>query len=170
MKPWLLNEPVIRALADRLRDELPAELAELAGGLPADEAWVLEPPAAVFDYPAAIGELDQFPVLTLTDRPSQIRDDTGSSATGRHEVLIVIHLTQPDQRLLAWGLRRYVQAVVRVALRGRQLGTGSQDGAYGTGLSAIVPGEALEVADPAGVRTWHAWAGVVVWAEREELA
>jgi len=162
---WLLNEPVVRALHARLAGpELEQALADLRdAGDVAGESELLVAPAAVLDYPATPGELVAFPALTMLDRPSEVRDDAGHSATGRHVVYVLIHLVSSDQRQLAWGLRRYAQAVVRVMLRDRML----EGAAWGTGFHGQVPGDTLEAEeDP---QTWHARTAVGIWADREEV-
>jgi hypothetical protein len=172
---WLLNEPVVKAMAARLADELPAELARRRLGLPDDEAGMLLDPGQVLDYPPTPGLLTVFPTVAIADLPSTIEDDTGHAADGHHELLLLVYLTEPDQRLLAWGLRRYAQALLAVALRGRCL-EGDPDvdegraAAWGTGASkpTVVWGDTL--ADEDDPRQLLSWVGVRVWAKRSEVA
>lgn len=170
---FLLNVPVVEALAARLEADLPAALAARQAAVDADLAAVLAAPAVVFDYPVSIGELAVFPALSITDRPTTFGPDGGGVLIARHRALIVVHLQNADQRLLAWGLRYYLGAIAEVAIADRQLpmvGGGPVAAAYGTGIDSVVPGEALEATDPEGVDTWQTFGGVLVWAERDELA
>ena len=166
MLEWELNEPVVRALRARLEAELPAAIADLNARLPAGEQ--LPAPHAVLDYPVAPGEVLEFPTLGIVDRASDIEDDTGFSATGRHRLLVVVHHMHPEQRQLAWALRRYAQAVVRVALRDRALLLPDGTVAAGiVGFDTLIPGETLDrEAEP---QEWQSWTAVGVWARREEL-
>ncbi len=168
MADWGLNEPVITALVARLAANLPVELAAIRATLTADEAAALPDPQQVLDFAPPPGYLaGGLPAVGITDAITAAKDDTGSSVTGRHEIGIVVYFADPDQRLLAWGLRRYQQAVCRVALAGRGLGSGSVDGAYATGLARILPGQTLQ--DEDDPRVFTSWSTVVIWAEREEL-
>lgn len=161
-----LNEPIIKALQARLTADLPAELAARAAGLPAEEAALLGPPAVVYDFVPTPGLLTQWPTVGLVDETSDLEDDTGSSVTGKHNVGIIVFLQSPDQRLLAWGLRRYAQACLAVALRERKLGNGSADGAWGTGGGKVRWGPTLgDENDPKSIMSWVV---VSFWARREE--
>ena len=122
MLDYLLNEPIITALKARLAAELPAELTTRSSGLPAEEAAMLAAPAQILDFAPVPSMLTAFPTIGLLDEASDLEDDTGSTVTGLHRIGIVVYLASPDQRVLAWGLRRYAQAVMKVALRQRGLG------------------------------------------------
>lgn len=158
-----LNEPVIAALKARLVDNLQAEIDNINSGV--SDGYELEPIQQVLDFAPPPEYLTTFPTIGLTDGTSVFEDDTGFAVTGRHEVLIVVYQQNPEQASLAWQLRRYTQAVSRVALAQRNLGSG----AWGTGLVEIAPGPLLENSDPKAVAKWMSYAGVRIWAKREEV-
>jgi hypothetical protein len=155
-----LNEPVIRALEQRLKDDLPAAIAEINDSV--DDGFTLAEPKILTYVPPPSDLLDP-PVIGIGDAPSQFEDDSGFSATGRHELLIVAYDQSSDQEALAWQLRRWTLAITRVALAGRKLG----DAAWGTGLRGTAPGRTL-VDDPDNPREWFSWSGIRIWAKRDE--
>ncbi len=171
---FALNEPTILALVARLQDpaQLNAEIAEIASNLPlADEAASLVPiPAAqILPFLPPPSFLTAFPTIGIQDLRSKIEDDTGHSATGRHGLGVAIFCSSPDQRLLAWMIRRYAQAVMRVALSGRVLEADSQGrtGAWGTGSEEILWGPTLQsVAKPT---TWMSFCVIAIWGRRGEI-
>lgn len=165
---WQLIEPVVRAMHQRLVRDLPTVLAEKRAGLPEDEAVALADPAAVFDFPATPALLVEFPAITMLDRPSSIEDDTGSSATGRHTIAIVGWVSNPDQRLLAWTLRYYMQAIVTVAMKDRSLSEELPGAGWALGFDGVIPGDTLE--DPSSPQEWVSWAAASFWIRRDEVA
>ena len=87
--------------------------------------------------------------------------------SAQHSLGVVVFCSNPDQHILAWELRRYVQAIVRTCLNGRILGSGSSNGAWGTGFQRIAWGPTLESASKP--QTWMSFALFTLWARREEL-
>lgn len=159
-----LNEPVIAAVYERL---LGSDLTDAIDAINAevDDGIMVEVPQQVLDYMPTPELLTEFPTIGIGDAPSTFEDDIGSSATGRHELLICVFCQNADQRALAWQLRRYAQAIVRTVLDGRNLG----DAAWGTGLVRVSPGPALaDNPDPEAVQDWMSWTGVQIWAKRDE--
>lgn len=167
-----LTEPIVYALLERLQDpaQLNVQVAQIAESLARqDEAASLVPvtPAQIFDFVPPPSYLTAFPSIGIEDATSLLEDDTGSTATGKHSMGIVVFCSDPDQHLLAWQLRRYLQAVTRVVLAGRTLGSENGLAAWGTGLQRIAWGPTLEsVSTP---RTWMSWALLQIWCRREEL-
>lgn len=169
---YALTEPAVLALLARLEDpaQLNAEIASIAAAVgPTDEAQSLVPipPAQIFDFVPPPSYLTDFPTIGIQDMGSRLEDDTGHSATGRHTFGIVIFCSSPDQHLLAWMLRRYAQAVTRVILANRTLGSTSPLAAWGTGLEGIAWGPTLS--SQATPTTWMSFCVVEIWAKREEL-
>jgi hypothetical protein len=171
---YALNEPAILALVARLQDpaQLNAEVADIASKVAvADQAASLIPvdPALVYDFVPPPSFLTSFPAIGIQDLPSTLEDDTGSSATGKHELGIVIFYSNPDQRLLAWALRRYAQAVTRTAVNGRNLESDAQGrtGAWGTGFLRVAWGPTLS--SKATPTTWLSFCVVQIWCRREEI-
>ncbi len=162
-----LNELPVRALKQRLEASLPAEIAAINATV--TDGFVIAEPKQVLDYIPYPQVLTDYPTIGIGDGGSTFEDDEGFSATGRHELLIVCYLQHSDQRALAWQLRRYLQAITRVALAGRTLSDTLSGAAWGTGLVRISPGPTLgDSEDPELVRTWMSWAGVLIWAKRDE--
>lgn len=158
-----LNEPVVLAVVGRLQDQY-AEIVD-AINAEVDDGFTIEapPPEQIRGYIPGPGEFTQYPTIGIGDGPSTFEDDEGYSATGRHEILIVVYEQSDDQETLAWRLRRHQQAITRIVLDGRRL----DDAAWGTGLVRIVPGRTL-VDDPDNPQTWMSWTGIQIWAKRDE--
>jgi hypothetical protein len=158
-----LNEPVIRALHQRLVDELPTAAAAVNERV--DDGILLPDldTTQVLTHIPPPSERLQPPTIGIGDGPSELEDDEGFAATGRHELLIVVYEQSSDQDALAWLLRRWTSAIATVALRGRNLG----DGAWGTGLIKSVPGPTL-VDNPDNPQEWLSWSGIRLWAKRDE--
>lgn len=160
-----LNEPVVKAVHERLSGGLPAAIAAINAVV--TDGITIENPVEVLDYIPPPGLLTAFPTIGIGDAPSTFEDDQGFSATGRHQLLVVAYVQNDVQGALAWQLRRYAQAIVRVVLDGRNLG----DAAWGTGLVGVYPGQAFaDNEDPDHVKTWMSWVGVRMWAKRDEDA
>lgn len=158
--PIELTEPIVTALQKRLEEELTATIEAI--NTAASDGYTLSTPT-ILDYLPPPSDRLEPPVIGIGDSPSRFEDDTGASVTGRHELLIVVYDQAGDQRALAWQLRRWSQAIARIALSGRKLG----EAAWGTGLSMVVPGPTL-VDDPDNPREWLSWVGVKIWAKRDE--
>ena len=156
-----LNEPLVRALRDRLEDEPPAEVAAINAAIP--DAFALEAPAQVLGHVPTDADFTAFPVVGITDGSSRFEDDTGWAATGVHELIVVAFLVNPDQEALAWQLRRYAKAIARVALRGRSLDPSWEGGVT---LVRVDPGPSL--ANEEDPRTYFSWIAVTIQAKREE--
>lgn len=170
---YALTEPGVKAILARLEDpaQLNAEIANIAAGVAAaDEAASLVPipPANIQDFVPPPAYLVDFPALGIQDMGSDLEDDTGSSATGKHSFGVVIFCSDPDQHILAWQLRRYAQAVTRVLLAQRSFPEASGAGwAIGAGRPLVSWGPTLgSVATP---KTWLSWCVVQVWTRREEI-
>lgn len=148
-----LNEPIVHAVQEMLADELPAICADLD----------VPPPVAVEDFIPPVGLLLDFPTIGIGDGGTRFEDDEGFSATGRHELLVVAYLSNQDQQGLAWDLRRYTQAIVRVLRSDLKLG-GS---AWGSGLVGSAPGPTL-TDNPENPRQFTSWTGVRIWAKKDE--
>jgi hypothetical protein len=156
-----LNEPVIDALVARLNTDLAAQITAVNGEH--SDSFTVETPAQVLDFVPPRSHLSKFPTIGVADGPSRFEDDIGGSATGRHEIMVLVFLQDEDQRGLARKLRRYSQAIVRTVLAGRNLGSG----AWGTGLVSVVPGPTLGD-HPENPRTFMSWTAVTIWAKKEE--
>lgn len=163
MAPIQLNEPVIAALKGRLENNLQAAIDDINAGVA--DGFELEPVQQVLGFAPLPEYLTTFPTVGITDGASTFEDDMAFAVTGRHEILVVIYQQNADQEALAWQLRRYTQAICQVILANRNL----DDAAWGTGLIEIAPGPALENSDPDAVAKWMTYAGVRIWAKREEV-
>jgi hypothetical protein len=162
-----LNETTVRAVKTRLEADLEAEIAQINAA--ATDDFTIAEPAQVLDYIPYPQILTVFPTIGIGDGVSTFEDDQGNSATGRHELLVVVYLQNADQEALAWQLRRYLQAVTRVVLAGRTLNDTLSGAGWGTGLVRISPGPTLaDNEDPEAVKTWMSWGGIVIWAKRDE--
>lgn len=159
-----LNEPIVKQLQTILAANLPAEVTAInAAANTVADGFTIEDPAQVLDFVPPVEYLTTFPTVAIGDGPSTFADDNAWSATGRHTLFIVCFLQDPDQQALAWRLRRYEQALIRVVLANRNLGTA----AWGTVLDGIDPGPTL-VDDPKAPQTWLSWAGIRIVAHKDE--
>ena len=155
-----LNEPVIAALRDRLEDDLPAAITSLNASV--TDGFTISNPVNVYDFIPPVALLLDFPTVGIGDAPSTFEDDQGFSMTGRHRLLICAYLSDPDQRALAWKLRRYSQAIVRVLRSDQQIGPG-----WGSGVERIDPGPTL-TDNPEAPQTFTSWVGVAIWVKTDE--
>lgn len=162
-----LNETPVMAVKERLENDLQAALDDINSSV--TDGYEVEPCQQVLTFIPPPDLLTTFPTIGIGDGPSTFEDDNGFEATGRHELLIVCYLQNADQEALAWQLRRYTQAITTTVLAGRELSSTVAGAAWGTGLVRISPGPTLaDNEDPAQVRTWMTWAGVQIWAKRDE--
>ena len=158
-----LNEPVVVALRQRLVDGLPDAIVEINAGVTDGFEIPSIDPTEILPYIPPPSDRLAPPTIGIGDGRSLFEDDIGSSATGRHEILVVVYEQCSDQERLAWTLRRWTQAIATVALEGRALG----DGAWGTGLIGTAPGPTL-TDNPANPQEWFSWTGLRLWAKRDE--
>ena len=165
MADWQLNEPIIAAVTRNLETYLSSELAVTRSDLADDEQEALPDPAAIYDFVPPPGLLTAFPVVAIEDSETRFDDDTGSSATGLHTLGIVCFLVNPDQRQLAFGLRRYLQAIVRTVLRDDRK---DPNGAYwAVNPQGVSYGPTLESEE--NPRTYMSWAVARFEFRREEI-
>lgn len=157
----ILNENIILELVNRLRTDLPAEIATINAR--SEVGVQITMPDDIFEFIPPPGLLMNYPTIGIGDAPASFEDDIGSSATAVHEILIVAYEQAGDQRELAWKLRRLSQAITTVALAGRELGTA----AWGVTLRNVIPGPTL-VDDAENPREWMSWVGVRIVAKSDE--
>lgn len=170
---YALTEPGVKAILARLEDpaQLNTEIANIAAAVTvADQAQSLVgvDPANIWDFVPPLSYLVAFPSIGIQDMGSSIEDDTGSSATGKHNFGLVIFCSHPDQEILVWMLRRYAQAVARVVLAGRAFTEQMTAGwAIGPANPFVAWGPTL--GSTTTPKTWMSWCVVQVWTRREEI-
>lgn len=159
-----LNIPIVAALVDRLQNDLDAAI-DAYNGAAADGTFQLTKAAdsRVLDYIPPPNFLDDYPVIGIGDAPARFEDDIGSSATGVHQLLVVVYWQDDEQQNLARRLRGYAATVARVVLADRNLGSA----AWGTTLLGVDPGPTL-ADDPEDPKVWMSWVGLRIQAKREE--
>lgn len=166
-----LNAPIVRALIYRLQQELPAEIAARKAAAPAGEVVdqrVFDPPAQYLPFAPPAEFLTVFPTIGILDADSLIVDDTGSSATGMHDLGVIVYLATPEHQSLAWGLRHYLGAISQVVMRSRVLlDQGGNTASWGVTATRIVPGDTLQ--DENDARTFMSWAVFIARFRREEV-
>jgi hypothetical protein len=163
---YLLAEPVVTALVARLNADLPAALEARADGLPADEAEVLAAPEQVLEYPPPLAYLaGGCPAVAVFEGGEVELLLASGWGESKAVVAVCVYLTNPDQRLLALGLRRYMQAVTKVCVRDRAL-TDEADRAVRITRARVLPGDTLQ--DEADPRTVLSWAVLMLQVERDE--
>lgn len=172
-----LNEPIVRALHERLLADLNDAIAQINAQV-TDEI-LIDPhaPEQILDFVPAIESLGVgFPVVGIQDLPGRFENDIGSSLDGRFELGIVVFECDPEVRRLGWKLRRKLRAVASVALDDRRLGDAHSVVARGT-----LPGPTFErIPDPTddgeregiggrnGPLTYASWSVFVLSAVRED--
>jgi hypothetical protein len=157
-----LNEPAVHAVVGRLRERLGDVIAELNTGV--EDGITIEPPTdeQILDFVPQLELLVDFPTIGIQDLPSKFEDDIGSSATGRHLLGVVIFHANPDQRELAWQLRRYARAVASCVLAGRVI----EPDVWGVLLDKVEPGPTLSHEE--NPRTYMSWTAVTFDLRTEE--
>lgn len=133
-----LNNSLVTSLKTRLETDLNAIIDTVNSTL-ATPAFPIPYPFQVFDFIPTVAELQQLPVLGISDGDFEFQDDVGFGATGICELTVVCFLQHADQRTLAWHLRRYAIALTRCILTGRSL---PPDG-WGMVLRRVRPGPTL---------------------------
>lgn len=160
-----LTEPIVTELVDRLRTDYAAAVAAINGAV--TDGFTIEAPTDehVLAYPPTPELLTVFPTLAVSDGPSKLEDDIGSSATSRNLLMITAYDQAPDNEQLTWRLRRHARAICDTVLDGRSLGSA----AWGTGLDGAYPGPTFaDNADPEAITSWMSWVSVRIWAKRDE--
>lgn len=156
-----LQEPLITALKSRLE----TTLNPIIDNINANNTSPLYPipyPFQVLDFIPTVAELQQLPVLGISDGDFTFADDVGWGATGEFDVTVVAFLAHADQRTLAWNLRRYAIALVRCILDDRSL---PPEG-WGMVLRRVRPGPTLGRDE--SPRTWLSTVAVTVCIKSEQ--
>lgn len=156
-----LNEDIINTLVARLTSDLPTEIASI-NSTQISPAYTVPVPQQVLDYIPPIADLTTFPTIAISDGEIQFQDDVGWGATGIFDLTIVSFLQSPNQRELVWWLRRYSQAVTRVALDGRRMGVEG----WGVTLKNIRPGPTLGRDE--SPRQWMSTTAVTITVKTEQ--
>lgn len=115
-------EPAVNALRERLEQDLPAAVDQINAEV--TDGYAIDLPARVLDYMPPFDTIQAFPTVCIVHGPGRFEDDTGYEATGVYDLTVVAVLSDADQQALTRKLRRYLLALTRVALEGRNLGTG----------------------------------------------
>lgn len=161
---YRLNEPIVGAIHARLVADLPAAIA--ARNAEITDGFELTEPAAIWPFVPGDRRLAAagYNAIGIGDLPSRYTDDIGSSVTGEHELVILVYQADRDGEALAWKIRRMLQVVTELVLRGRNYE--SVANFEGVGLRRIDPGPTLErERDPELVRTF---AAVTIWVRLED--
>lgn len=133
-----LNDTLVTSMKTRIETNLPAIITTINATL-TTPAYPISPPFQVLDYIPTVGDLEQTPVIGISDGDFLFEDDQGLGATGVCEMTVVVFLQADDQRELAWMLRRYAIALARTILPTRAL---PPDG-WGMILRRVHPGPTL---------------------------
>jgi hypothetical protein len=152
----LLNEialqDLITQLVARLNGQVTAVNAIATDGVVLDQ---VDTTNAVLDYVPPLRAVNFFPTIAVAEQSSELVDDTGFGATGRHTFTVLVIHQHADAGLLAKMLRRYRIAVAN-AIMEPQRQFGSQ---WAVVCKGTVPGPTLGVnEDP---REWLSVSGVV---------
>lgn len=155
-----LNERVYDAVIARLVAGLPAVITAINA---ADTKGIqLKQVADVLDYVPTPKILTDFPTVALQDGPTEMEDDTGEGGTAVCRFNLVVFHMHADQRQLAIGLRRYLQAVTSVAIEGRAVGP-----IWGMTFDGLIPGPTLGRGEEP--REWMSYAGIALRCMAETL-
>lgn len=155
-------EPVIAALKVRLDAELPGEVI-LTNSDHTD--YPLSAPTVLDYLPTPQGEMGEFPLVGIGERRGRLEDDTGWSATGVYEVMVIAWDQDADQRALAFKLRRWERCLLRASLKNRRLTDPRSQVGWGLTAGDLLPGPTFELEDP---RTYLSWRAVTITARSDE--
>lgn len=156
-----LNEVLVTSMKTRLETTL-NPIIDTVNSSFTNPLYPISYPFQVLDFIPTIAELQQMPVLGISDGDFTLDDDTGLGATGLCDLTVVAFIQCDDQRELAWNLRRYAIAMVRCMLAGRSL---PPDG-WGMLLRNVRPGPTLgRDEDP---RIWMSTTAVTVSIRSEQ--
>ena len=156
-----LNEPLIIALQSRLAANLNSVI-DTINAQQTDPPYTIDYPQQVLDYIPTIAQLTAFPTIGISDGEMRFEDDIGWGATGVFEFTVAAFIQESDQKALAWKLRRYAQAMVRVIMEGRQL---PPEG-WSVTLKRVRPGPTLGRDE--NPRQWISTIGVVIEVKSEQ--
>lgn len=130
-----LSEPVVLGIAERLETRLQTYIDEVNTTFTEPEYPIDYP--TILDFMPTISYLTTFPVVAIAEGEITFDDDTGWSATGHHDMSIVVFDQNFDQRALAFHMRRLMSACLSCVMEGRDVG------GWGLVLGSIQPGPIL---------------------------
>lgn len=153
-----LNEQLVTALAAKLTTGIPTAVTEINAAV--TDGFTISNPFEVLDYVPDQREISSKaangPLVGIQDVSTTLKDDIGSSATGVHQLAVLVWLVEADRAALARKLRRYQRALATACLSGRTISTIG----YGVTLKAAAHGPTLDRdEDPRG---WCSFTGVVI--------
>lgn len=156
-----LNEPLVISLQNKLTTTLNAIVDDINTNQ-TSPAYSIEYPQQVLDYIPTISQLTSFPTVAISDGDMYLEDDVGYGATGVFELTVVAFIQDPDQRALAWKLRRYAQAMTRCILANRRLETEG----WSVVLKRVRPGPTLGRDE--NPRQWISTVAVIIEVKSEQ--
>lgn len=149
-------EPAVNALRERLEQDLPAAIDAVNSDV--TDGYTVEHPARVLDYMPPFDTIQSFPTVCIEHGPGRFEDDTGYEATGVYDLTVIAVLSDADQQSLTRKLRRYLLAMTRVTLEGRDLGSGTGIPwgvtVVGFDFGPALADKARKAEEPAAFRSW----------------
>jgi hypothetical protein len=159
----------VSALHARILSDLGAQVATINAAV-TDEYTILNPdPQNVLDYMPSVGELVSFPTVGIEHGPGRFEDDTGWSATGVYDLIVVTFVQHAEPQGLARLVRRHQLAMLRTIMAGRNLGSG-QGIPWGVTLRNMDFGPALTRRDRGDgpPDTYMTWSAIAVQVKLDE--
>lgn len=130
-----LSEQLVLDIAERLATGLPDYVDQVNARF-TDPEFPIDYPQ-ILDFMPTIAYLTTFPTVAIAEGDIHFEDDTGWSATGRHDFSVVVFDQHFDQRALAFHMRRLMSAALSCVMEGRDVA------GWGLVLGSVTPGPIL---------------------------
>lgn len=161
--PFTLNEKAIKGIVAQAEAHAPALVAAINAEV--TDGYTIAAPAQILDFLPLPAQLTSFPILAVGDGPIQIVDDLVTSVDSVPMLAIEAILQNADPRALAWGMRRYLQLIMRIVNEDRTLG----GAVWTTRFKGVEPGGLAGPRDPEREVGYLLWNYVLVEVPRTEV-
>lgn len=156
-------EAAVTALRDRLETDLPAQIT--TNNAAVTDGYTIENPVEVLDYVPSLSTRVRFPLVCIENGPGKFPVDNGFFAEGHYDLAVVAFLQDQDQQALARKLRRYHRAILQVAMKNRNLGSGT---GIPWGISLEESNFGPTLSERENPDQWLSWVAVSVKAKLTE--
>jgi hypothetical protein len=155
---------LIPAIVAQFTTQKTAITAAINVGVAADLAIV--EPAQVLDFAPTPATLEgDLPLIGIADFPTRFEDDLVHSLTGIHQLAILAAIANPDERALAWQLRRYRSLIARMIQVDRTFGGLCRPAMF----DQIAPGPMMGNTNPEREHSYLSWFYYVITCKVDEF-
>lgn len=162
-------EPAVAALRTRIATDLGGHVTTINAAV--TDGYTITTPDAqnILDYMPSVGELVAFPTVGIEHGPGRFQDDTGYSATGVYDLIVVTFVQHAEPQGLARLVRRHQLAMLRTVMADRNLGSGTGI-PWGVTLRNMDFGPALTRRDRGDgpPDTYMTWSAIAVQVKLDE--